>query len=336
MPPPHSGSELSKKIFEFISDWGIEKKIFSLTLDNASANDVMQAHLKRQLVLQNLLLCDGEYFHVRCSAHILNLIVQEGLKVVGDALEKIRESVKYVKGSEGRMNNFKEFIGVSGVNTSAGLSSDVPTRWNSTYLMLESALKYRRVFSSLSFHDDNFLKFCPSDEDWIRGEKICAFLLPFYETTNLISGTSYPTSNLYFLQIWKIQCVLIASMKDEINVIKTMATNMMVKFEKYWHDYSVVLALGAVLDPRIKLSTLEFCYSKVDPLTSTLKMEKVKKKLYSLFENYSSIPNSSTTASTSTTASSSTSSTHKVTSSLFNVSSLILVYLFYLFGWHDT
>ncbi|WJX13369.1 hypothetical protein P8452_03764 [Trifolium repens] len=47
-------------------------------------------------------------------------------------------------------------------------------------------------------------------------------------------------------------------------------------------------------------------------------MEKVKKKLYSLFENYSSIPNSSTTASTSTTASSSTSSTHKVTSSLFN------------------
>ncbi|KAK2435284.1 hypothetical protein QL285_020357 [Trifolium repens] len=25
MPPPHSGSELSKKIFEFISDWGIEK-----------------------------------------------------------------------------------------------------------------------------------------------------------------------------------------------------------------------------------------------------------------------------------------------------------------------
>jgi hypothetical protein len=79
MPPPHSGSELSKKIFEFISDWGIEKKIFSLTLDNASANDVMQAHLKRQLVLQNSLLCHGEYFHVRCSAHVLNLIALQHL-----------------------------------------------------------------------------------------------------------------------------------------------------------------------------------------------------------------------------------------------------------------
>jgi hypothetical protein len=78
---------------------------------------------------------------VRCSAHVLNLIVHEGLKVVGDALEKIRENVKYVKSSEGRMNNFKEFIGVNGVNTSVCLSSDVPTRWNSTYLILESAFK---------------------------------------------------------------------------------------------------------------------------------------------------------------------------------------------------
>ncbi|KAI5428801.1 hypothetical protein KIW84_033707 [Lathyrus oleraceus] len=46
MPPPHTGYEMSKKILEFLSNWGIEKKIFSLTLDNASANDVMQAHLK--------------------------------------------------------------------------------------------------------------------------------------------------------------------------------------------------------------------------------------------------------------------------------------------------
>jgi hypothetical protein len=77
--------------------------------------------------------------------------------------------------------------------------------------------------------------------------KICPFLLPFYETKNLIFGTSNPTSNLYFLQIWKIDPVLIESMKDEVNIIKAMTTNMMLKFEKYWHDYSVVIALGVVL-----------------------------------------------------------------------------------------
>ncbi|XP_050909603.1 zinc finger BED domain-containing protein RICESLEEPER 3-like [Lathyrus oleraceus] len=158
------------------------------------------------------------------------------------------------------MKKFKECIKlIGGIETSAGLSYDVSTRWNSTYLMLQSALKYQRVFASLSFHDDNYKVF-PSEEDWKRGDKICTFLLPFYETTNLISGTSYPTSNLYFLQIWKIQCVLMASIKDEDTLIRDMAKRMMIKFEKYWSDYSVVLALGAVLDPRIKLTSLEYIY----------------------------------------------------------------------------
>ena len=89
MPPPHIGFELSKKINEFLQDWGLEKKIFSLTLDNASANDVLQNTLKRQLIFQNGLICGGEFFHVRCCAHILNLIVQEGLKVLGDAWTKL-------------------------------------------------------------------------------------------------------------------------------------------------------------------------------------------------------------------------------------------------------
>ncbi|XP_050908840.1 zinc finger BED domain-containing protein RICESLEEPER 4-like [Lathyrus oleraceus] len=290
MPPPHTGSEMSKKILDFLS-------YASLTLDNASANDVMQAHLKRQLVLQNWLLSKGEFFHVRCSAHVLNLIVQEGLKVIGDALEKIKESVKYVKGSEGRMKKFKECIElIGGIETSAGLSYDVSTRWNSTYLMLQSALKYRRVFASLSFHDDNYKVF-HSEEDWKRGDKICTFLLPFYETTNLISRTSYPTFNLYFLQIWKIQCVLMASIKDEDTLIRDMAERMMIKFEKYWSDYSVVLTLGAVLDPRIKLTSLEYMYEKVDPLTSTVKTNEIKQKLYTLFEIYRRLHTSSSTTS---------------------------------------
>ena len=74
-----------------------------MTLDNASSNDSMQNILKERLNLQNGLLCDGDFFHVRCCAHILNLIVQEGLKVAKEALYKIRESVKYVKASEGRL-----------------------------------------------------------------------------------------------------------------------------------------------------------------------------------------------------------------------------------------
>ncbi|KAF7820824.1 zinc finger BED domain-containing protein RICESLEEPER 2-like [Senna tora] len=79
MEPPHTGIELANKVFECLKEWGIDRKVFSLTLDNASANDNMQDILKEQLCLQNSLLCNGDFFHVRCCAHILNLIVQEAV-----------------------------------------------------------------------------------------------------------------------------------------------------------------------------------------------------------------------------------------------------------------
>ena len=75
MPPPHTRTLLSEKILIFLEEWGIEKKIFSITLDNASNNDNCQDFIKKKLNEGGLLLCDGIFFHVRCGAYILNLIV---------------------------------------------------------------------------------------------------------------------------------------------------------------------------------------------------------------------------------------------------------------------
>ncbi|XP_019459986.1 PREDICTED: zinc finger BED domain-containing protein RICESLEEPER 2-like [Lupinus angustifolius] len=176
---------------------------------------------------------------------------------------------------------------IGGVDTSDGLCVDAPTRWNSTYLMLESGLKYRHVFEKLHMYDDNY-RFSPSVEEWKRAEKIHVFLLPFYCTTNLIYGTSYPTFNLYFMQVWKIQCVLLDTLRDEDEVLMSMANRMVKKFEKYWDDYSVVLAMGAILDPRMKLETLNYCFERVDNSTFETKLQLVKRKLYMLSEQYRS------------------------------------------------
>ncbi|XP_073298541.1 zinc finger BED domain-containing protein DAYSLEEPER-like [Primulina huaijiensis] len=63
------------------------------------------------------------------------------------------------------------------------------------------------------------------------------------------------------------------------------------KFDKYWNQYSVVLAFGVIFDPRIKFSMLEFFYSKLDddPIKCQEKMLIVKTKLYKLFEQYSNV-----------------------------------------------
>ncbi|KAH9672546.1 putative AC transposase [Citrus sinensis] len=100
MPTQHTGVALAEKILSLLCEWGIEKRIFSLIVDNASSNDVCVVMLKSQLRLRNALVCDGNFFHIRCCAHIINLIVQQGLKEIEKEIEKAYESVKYVKGSQ--------------------------------------------------------------------------------------------------------------------------------------------------------------------------------------------------------------------------------------------
>ena len=179
--------ELFEKVFGVLKDWGIYGKIFSLTLDNASSNDSMQNILKVKLNFQNDLLCDGDFFHVRCCAHILNLIVEEGLKMARETLYKIRESVKYVRALEGRFRQFHKCVEeVHLDDIGSFLRLDVSTRWNATYMMLESAIEYRRAFNSLTFNDRSY-NLCPSNEKRETTEKMCDFLAPLYHITNLIS-----------------------------------------------------------------------------------------------------------------------------------------------------
>ncbi|XP_057720292.1 zinc finger BED domain-containing protein RICESLEEPER 2-like [Arachis stenosperma] len=267
---------------------------FSITLDNASSNDTCVEHLKSTLDVHGSLLCGGEFFHVRCSAHILNLIVQDGMKICGDAVYKIRESIKFMRKSESRMVKFKEcFEDIEGLEYTTALCLDVPTRWNSLYAMLASAIPYKKAFEMYKVKEAGFREYCPSSDEWRRTEKICDFLLLFYETTKLMSGTSYPTSNLYFLQVWQIQLILMNSLKNDEVLISNMGEKMMIKFKKYWKEYSVVLAFRVVLDPRFKLNTLVHCYNEIDPISAKDKVEHVKSKLYKLFEVYDQ--NSSTT-----------------------------------------
>lgn len=40
------------------------------------------------------LILEGEYLHLRCCAHIVNLIVNEGLKEIQKSINGIRNAVK--------------------------------------------------------------------------------------------------------------------------------------------------------------------------------------------------------------------------------------------------
>ncbi|GJY97713.1 zinc finger BED domain-containing protein RICESLEEPER 2-like protein [Tanacetum coccineum] len=89
-PPPHTGSLLAHSVITFLREWGIKNKVFTITLDNATNNNGLVDSLKDQLSLNDALFCDGQFMHVRCCAHVLNLIVKSGLKVIEESIEKVK------------------------------------------------------------------------------------------------------------------------------------------------------------------------------------------------------------------------------------------------------
>ncbi|XP_074326841.1 zinc finger BED domain-containing protein RICESLEEPER 3-like [Apium graveolens] len=52
IPPPHTGLMISDAIFSCLNAWGIENKISTITLDNASSNDSAVRHLKDSFSLK--------------------------------------------------------------------------------------------------------------------------------------------------------------------------------------------------------------------------------------------------------------------------------------------
>ncbi|KAM0926139.1 hypothetical protein ACQ4PT_003946 [Festuca glaucescens] len=137
LEPPHTGIVISQAIFERLSDWQIEDKFATITLDNASANDVAARQLLSKFTARGSMFFHGKFFHVRCSAHILNLLLSDGLKAIEPLIENIKQTVKYLKKSPSRLYKFSEIVRSLNISTKQGLCLDVPTRWGSTHKMLE-------------------------------------------------------------------------------------------------------------------------------------------------------------------------------------------------------
>ena len=51
-----------------------------------------------------------EFLHMRCCAHILNLIVQDGLKNLNESIVKVRNVVRYVKFSLYKFEKFNACV----------------------------------------------------------------------------------------------------------------------------------------------------------------------------------------------------------------------------------
>ncbi|GAU24574.1 hypothetical protein TSUD_149150 [Trifolium subterraneum] len=195
---------------------------------------------------------------------------------------------------------------------------DCPTRWNSTFNMLSTASKFKIAFAAYKEREPHY-DFAPSLEEWNKVEKICKLLEVFNRATHVISGSEYPTANLYLAEVWKVKEILDKANEDEDPFMREMAIPMKVKFDKYWvwkvkeildkanededpfmremaipmkvkfdkywGECNLLMAIASVLDPRCKFHMMRICFPKIYK-SQEVADENIKKVRSSLDELY--------------------------------------------------
>ncbi|KAK8928487.1 hypothetical protein KSP39_PZI017404 [Platanthera zijinensis] len=195
-----------------------------------------------------------------------------------------------------RSHQFKVCAEKEKIEYKGSVCLDVSTRWNSTYLMLQVALKFRKVFDR---YEDEILEYAtdldngpPTKEDWENAQLLVIFLEKFYTATKLFSGSAYVTSNSFFEQAFFLEHALITWSASTNIHHKAMALRMKEKFDKYWgniHKMNILLVIAIVMDPRYKLEYLRHCYEiffrseSVEQLLA--KILEVMRTLYDYYKN---------------------------------------------------
>ncbi|GJU35186.1 zinc finger BED domain-containing protein RICESLEEPER 2-like protein [Tanacetum coccineum] len=153
----------------------------------------------------------GRFYHSRCVAHIINLVVQAGLGVpaIDAIIESFKTMLKDIFKSSARTRQRYVKICKDAEKPCLRPNWDVPTRWNSTYHMFLSGLKQQTTLAY--YHDvlanknrcNHF-----SAESWVIIQSLTQLLEVFNNATEILSGVYYPTSPLVLQQIFFMSTAL--------------------------------------------------------------------------------------------------------------------------------
>ncbi|KAL0458811.1 UNVERIFIED_CONTAM: Zinc finger BED domain-containing protein RICESLEEPER 3 [Sesamum latifolium] len=99
--------------------------------------------------------------------------------------------------------------------------------------MLSTAIKFKDVFPRFAAKDPHYDD-CPCPKDWEKVEKVCSVLEVLWDATHIISGSDYPTSNLFLNAVSLVKVLLDEKSLDSDGFIRDMVERMKIKIDKYW------------------------------------------------------------------------------------------------------
>ncbi|XP_059641535.1 zinc finger BED domain-containing protein DAYSLEEPER-like [Cornus florida] len=259
---PDSEFAFNHAIAACLTDWNLDTKLFTITLDQSFANEAVRENLRGLLTIKNPLTLNGQLLIGNCYARVLSRLAEDAFGSIRETIRKVREIVKYVKTSEAQEENFVDMKQQLQVPSSKSLVIDNKTKWDTTYHMLVAASELKEVFYCLDTSDPNYKETISMDE-WKQVETICTYLKLLFDAADILTATTYPTANTFFHEVWKIQLELTHAAMSQDPLISNLITPLQEKFDKYWKDSSLVLAIAVVMDPRFKMKLVEFSFSRI-------------------------------------------------------------------------
>lgn len=173
-------------------------------------------------------------------------------------------------------------------------SLDVPTRWDTTFSMLENALDLRNAFAYLEQTDGEF-RLNPSVEEWNTATIIldCLKVLILHESVcNASTGVEF-----YFLNVCGVYKNLIQWKRSQHAFVRSMADRMLVRFD----EFCLALGILTILNPCFKLDFVEYGYSQIYGSDANSFLPRLHNDLKRVYHRYAS-DSSNPAASTSTLA----------------------------------
>lgn len=112
---------------------------------------------------------------------------------------------------------------------------------------------------------DQRYKLYPSEEEWETVGILVGYLKVFYDATLKLSGSKYPTLNLFFPEFCEVYLCIKKMGYSPYPFVVQMGKDMFAKWEKYWTNGNTLLAIACILDPRCKLTVIEYYFQMIYP-----------------------------------------------------------------------
>ena len=273
----HTGSNIGSVLLPLFDELDIIGKLGYSVTDNAPNNDTALETLSASL-LEKGIHYDVSSRRLRCIGHIINLVVKTllfGAKAITDdtshspctdnydgAIAKLHHIVYHIRMTPQRRDLYASEQAASLCASSEFMVvADNATRWNSTYDMINSALKLRqRIDGYIRLVGKELETYVISDNEWEDLAELALMLVPFEKVTRATQGNNQGQGSIVSVLL---SMDMLLSRLEKIKSNATSISSVFYstvdaawsKLNKYYSltDRSPIYVVSIILHPCIKM-----------------------------------------------------------------------------------